>query len=136
MRVFLDTNVVVSALATRGLAADVFRAVLAEHTLVTGDIVLEELDRVLAKKLRLPGTVIRDVLSLLKEGEVVPRPAEKRQVKVRDEDDAWILATAVAGNADVLVTGDRDLLAIAERSPVHIVDPRGFWEMLRQGAGP
>ena len=47
MRVFLDTNVLVSAFATRGLCADVLRLILAEHTLVTGEVVLRELRRAL-----------------------------------------------------------------------------------------
>lgn len=46
MKVFLDTNVQVSALATRGLCTDLFRVVVAEHDLVVGEVVLEELRRV------------------------------------------------------------------------------------------
>jgi len=47
VRVFLDTNVLVSAFATRGVCADLVRFVLAEHTLVTSEVVLRELRRVL-----------------------------------------------------------------------------------------
>ncbi len=47
MRVFLDTNVLVSAFATRGLSADVFRRALAEHMLLTGEVVLRDLRLVL-----------------------------------------------------------------------------------------
>ena len=49
MRVFLDTNVPVSAFATREICAAVLRVMLAEHTLVTGEVVLRELGRVLRK---------------------------------------------------------------------------------------
>ena len=42
MRVLLDTNVIVSAVTTRGLCADVFRTVLADHELVTCPKVLQE----------------------------------------------------------------------------------------------
>jgi predicted nucleic acid-binding protein len=41
------------------------------------------------------------------------------EIEVRDPDDAWVLASALAGNADILVTGDRDLLAILQRGAVH-----------------
>ena len=54
MRVFLDTNVLVSAFATRGLSADLFELVLNQHELVTGSKVLEELGNALRLKLRLP----------------------------------------------------------------------------------
>jgi predicted nucleic acid-binding protein len=43
------------------------------------------------------------------------------------------LATAIEGAADVLVTGDRDLLEVAADSPIPILEPRAFWELLRSG---
>ena len=51
MKVFLDTNVLAAAFATRGLCADLVRYVLAEHQLITGDVVLDELRDVLTKSL-------------------------------------------------------------------------------------
>lgn len=129
MRVFLDTNVLVSAFATRGLAADVLRLVLSEHTLVTGDVVLRELARVLRVRIKLPRARIEDILDFLREFEVVPKPKAPSDVALRDEDDRWVLASAVAGAVDVLVTGDRDLLDAAGEAPLEIVDPRGFWEL-------
>ena len=58
-----------------------------------------------------------------------PQPAAPSDLSIRDEDDRWVLASAVAGAVDVLVTGDRDLLDVAVPAPVNIVDPRGFWEL-------
>ena len=54
MRVFLDTNVLASAFGTRGLCADVLQIILGEHDLVTGEVVIEELRRVLLKKFGMP----------------------------------------------------------------------------------
>lgn len=132
MRVFLDTNVLVSAFATRGLSADLFRHVLAEHTLVTGEVVLKELRRALRLKLKLPSRVVDSIDRLLREYEVVPKPPKPADVPVRDRDDKWILASALAANADVLVTGDRDLLDLGQRAPLRILDPRGFWNLVRE----
>ena len=131
MRVFLDTNVLVSAFATRGLCADVFRHVLAEHTLVTSEVVLQELRRALRTRIKLPSKLIDGIENFLREQEVVPKPPKPSSVAIRDKDDRWILASAEAGAADVLVTGDRDLLAIATDAPLPIVDPRGFWSLVR-----
>ncbi|MGE0440013.1 MAG: putative toxin-antitoxin system toxin component, PIN family [Gemmatimonadales bacterium] len=131
MRVCLDTNVLVAAFATRGLCADVFRTVLAEHDLVVGEVILEELRRVLRTKLRLPAERIDAVEALLATFPAVPKPAAASDLPIRDAADRWILATAVAGAADVLVTGDADLLAIRGTAPIPIVDPRAFWDLLR-----
>jgi putative PIN family toxin of toxin-antitoxin system len=130
VRVFLDTNVLVSAFATRGLSADVVRHVLAEHELVTGEVNLRELRRALRQKIKLPPTVIAAIEQLLREQTIVPRPAAPLDIAVRDPDDRWVLASAVAGNADVLVTGDQDLLSLGRQAPLPIMDPRGFWVMV------
>lgn len=132
MRVFLDTNVLVSALTTRGLAADVFRLVLSEHELLTGEVNLVEFRRVLKQKMRVPARSIEDAERLLREQTIVPRPAHALEIKLRDPDDKWVLASAVAGGADVLVTGDKDLLDLGRAAPLPILTPRSFWESLRR----
>ena len=131
MRVFLDTNVLVSAFATRGLCADVLRHVLAEHVLVVGEVVLGELRKVLRRKLKLPAEIVEEIEQFLREHEVVPKPKAPSTLEVRDPDDRWVLANALAGNADILVSGDQDLLALGAKSPLPIVDPRGFWTLMR-----
>ncbi len=132
MRVFLDTNVLVSAFGTRGLSADVFRHVPAEHTLLAGEVVLRQMRRAFRRMLKLPSRVVDSIESLLREYEVVPRPPNPSDVAVRDPDDKWILASALAANADVLITGDRDLLELGKRAPLRILDPRGFWNLVRE----
>jgi putative PIN family toxin of toxin-antitoxin system len=129
--VFLDTNVLVSAFATRGLCADVLRHILAQHDLITGEVVILELRRVLRDCIKVPAPTIAAIEQLLREQVVVPKPPQPHPLPIRDADDRWVLASAVAGNADVLVTGDSDLLEMAPRAPLLIVGPRGFWEMVR-----
>ena len=132
MRVFLDTNVLVAAFATRGLCADVLRDVLAEHQLLVGEVVLTELRRALTRRLRLPATTVEAILQFLREQEIVPKPKEPADLPVRDPADRWILASALAARADVLVTGDRDLLDLPAQPPLRILDPRAFWELARR----
>lgn len=132
MRVYLDTNVLVSAFATRGLCADVVRVVLTEHELVTGEVNLRELVRVLRDRMKVPAATVRAVEALLREQTVVPRPTVPPSTPVRDPDDALVLASAEAAGAAVLVTGDHDLLEVADRTTIPIVDPRGFWELVQQ----
>ena len=131
MRVYLDTNVLISAHTTRGLSADLYRLILAEHELLTGEVNLAELRRVLHEKFRVPMALCRRIERDLREHTVVPKPETPSGVPVRDPDDVWVLASAAAGNADLLVTGDRDLLDVAPRSPVAIAAPRECWEALR-----
>ncbi len=134
MKVCLDTNVLVAAFATRGLCADVFRTVLAEHDLIVGEVMISELRRTLASKLKVPSNQIGAMEAVLRTVSVIPKPAKPSAVAIRDRADRWIPATAIAGKAGVLVTGDRDLLAMAATSTIPILSPRGFWEFLRAGS--
>ena len=136
MRVFFDTNVIVSALVARGLCADLLRAVLANHELIVGEVVLDEVRGVLSEKLGAPEELLLELEDLLREHTVIPCPAEPCAVGVRDADDARVLASAVAGEAEVLVTGDRDLLEITAAVPIPIWTPRRLWEHLREAESP
>jgi len=131
LRVCLDTNVLVAAFATRGLCTDVLRTVLAEHELVLGEVVLAEFRRVLKRKFRLPEDGILAAEAVFEGIPVVLKPRSPSTLDIRDRTDRWVLATAVAGDADVLVTGDEDLLVVADVAPLPILNPRGFWELLR-----
>ncbi|MEM1041199.1 MAG: putative toxin-antitoxin system toxin component, PIN family [Bacteroidota bacterium] len=132
MRVFLDTNVLVSGFATRGLSADVVRHVMAEHDLVLAEVVLTELRRVLLDKFGLPARRVGEIEVLLRRYPVEPRPTEPTGIEVRDIDDAWVLASALAAEAEVLVTGDKDLLDVQDEvDALRILTPRAFWEAVR-----
>lgn len=137
MRVALDTNVLVSAVATRGLCADLLHLVLAEHELIVGETVLGELGRVLRDKLRVPSGPIDEYDALLRqEARVIVRDAAPLAVSIRDGSDLPVLAEAVAGQAQVLVSGDADLLNAVVEVPLEILSPRGLWERLRAAAPP
>lgn len=129
---FLDTNVLASAFATRGLCADLLRLVLTDHVLLIGEVNLAELERVLHQRMGVSSETVAQIDSFLREQEVVARPANLLPLPIRDKDDAWVLASAVAGRADVLVTGDRDLLDVAADAPLRILTPRAFWDFIRK----
>lgn len=131
MKVFLDTNVLISAFATRGLCADVLQVILAEHKMVLGETVITELTRVLQQKLGLAPETAQEAVAFLRDEATIVRDAPPVQVEIRDKTDVPILSEAVAAGAAVLVTGDRDLLEIFSEAPLPILSPRDFWESLR-----
>ena len=128
MRVFLDTNVLVSAFASRGLCADLLRHILVEHDLITSEVVLTGLKRTLLKRINVPPKVVAEIEHLLRDHQVVTKPRRHLDLGLRDADDEWIVASAVAGEADALVTGDRDILATIVHLPIRVYSPRQFWE--------
>ncbi len=112
-RVVLDTNVLVSALFWEGNEREVLRRCRAgDLRSVTSPGILEELERVLVRKFKVPEDRARDYLrELLTISEVVLPPGELTVV-ARDRADNVVLETAVVGKADVIVTGDRHLLGL------------------------
>jgi uncharacterized protein len=133
MKIFADTNVLVSAFTARGLCADLLEIILADHQLMTGEFVLQELQRVLTTKLKVPKRKVSDVLQFLRNHHIEPIPDTPSEVNVRDEDDRWVLESAIRAKADILVTGDKDLLTISKKVPqLRIVTPREFWELVQK----
>ncbi len=133
MKIFTDTNVLVSAFTARGLCADLLEVILADHQLITGEIVLNELERVLINKLNVPHNKVSKTLLFLRKQQIEPIPDKPSEVKVRDEDDRWVLESALRAKADILVTGDKDLLVLSKDiTQIRITSPRGFWEILKE----
>lgn len=131
MRVFLDTNVLASAFATRGLCTDLYRCLLAEHEITTSEFVLQKLQRVLVLKFKMPGSLAAEITQSIRDRAILAEPASLPKIEIRDSDDLNILAAALSCNAGALVTGDKDLLDLPSVSSLRIVTPREFWELLR-----
>jgi putative PIN family toxin of toxin-antitoxin system len=130
-RVCLDSNVFVAGFASRGLCADLVRLVLTEYELILPQVVAEEVRRVLRTKLKLGESAQAAAEAVLGRCEIAPRSDILSPVEVRDTDDERVLADALAGAAEILVTGDNDLLAVADRSPIPILSPRAFMTLVR-----
>lgn len=131
MRILLDTDVLVAAFATRGFCLDILQLVLAEHRLVVGETIVEELERILGEKLLLPATRVREVDGFVRDQADIVTPVAPATWPDTDPADRGIAAAATVGAVDVLVTGDRDLLDARPAAGLRIVTPRGLWELLR-----
>jgi uncharacterized protein len=139
MRVLLDANVFVSYLLTPGQNSAVTRivdaAVLGEYQLLMPEELLDELEETvrthehLAR--RIPAKVMRALMDLVLEiAEVIPRITEPIPALTRDPEDDYLIAYALIGRAEYLVTGDRDLLALERIESVAILTPNAFGELL------
>jgi putative PIN family toxin of toxin-antitoxin system len=134
MRVILDTNLLIASLISAHGAPARAYALWREgrYTLVTSDWQIEELRRVSRydklQHLLVPAAVGVLVNGLRRRAEVVgPLPTLDLS---RDPDDNFVLATAVAGRADYLVTGDRkDLVPLEKVAGIRIVKASVFLDL-------
>jgi putative PIN family toxin of toxin-antitoxin system len=128
VKVFLDTNVLVSALATRGLCADLYERLLTEHEVVIGEpVVLEVLD-ILQRKFRANRELLIKVEAELRLLRVIPDQTVAPSLPIRDVEDPWIIACALQAEVECFVTGDAELLALEMVDKLPIISPRVCWE--------
>lgn len=127
MRVVLDTNIVVSALLWRGAPYRLLNVLVAraDCSLVASTPMLEELARVLLRPYlaRRLTTIGNDAATILRDYMTVTRlvtPIDIAPV-CRDADDDMVLATALAAKAELIVSGDDDLLTLGRWRDIAIV---------------
>jgi hypothetical protein len=140
VRVVLDTNILISGLvAEGGPPRQVLDAWLeGRYTLVTSLYLVEELIHVLsypriAERLRLDEVELEAILAaILAKAEVTPGQL-RLPGATRDPKDDAVVACAIEGKADYIVSGDQDLLALGEYEGIQVVTPRRFVEILALG---
>jgi uncharacterized protein len=129
LRVVLDTNVLVSGLAYPGSIPGRIVAIWRQGGLdvVLSRYILDEMVRVLPRlsRIHLSASEIRDLADSFMFLADIVEPDAEQEASVRDSEDQQVLATLRASQADYLITGDKDLLALAEKYP--IVTPATFW---------
>ena len=135
MKVFFDTNVLASALTTRGLCAELFEVVLQSHELLISESVFLELERILPAKLGQSEAVTKEFIAFLHDIACVVKGVQPFP-SLSDPDDEPIIASALAGQAHVFVTGDRALLKLQRVVNLPLISPRQFWEILASSDEP
>ncbi len=142
MRIVLDTNVVLSALLWRGTPYHLLQSIRrSEHVLLFSSVaLLTELAEVLvrpalATRLILIGREAHELLADYVDAVELVAPSSVPRVVAADVDDDQVIAAAVAAEADLVITGDRALLALGRHGKTRVVSPAEATNLL-VGAGP
>ncbi len=136
MRVVLDTNILVSALLWRGAP---YRCLLAVQAgladLILFAPILAELRTVLLAKFRHTPADADDAIRILRTAAELVEISGGLRAVPDDPDDDKFIETAQAGRADLIVSGDRHLLAIGSAASVPVVTAREFLDRLGSANG-
>ena len=127
MRVVFDSNVLVAAFATHGVCHELFEYCLRNTTILCSDFIAEEVERILVTKIKTPAKTASEIIHYLKIQTEWVTPENKFIEDLRDPDDQMIIAAALAGEADFLITGDKDLLVLKRVKKTVMILPRDFW---------
>lgn len=134
MRVVVDANVAIAAVATRGLCEAILELCLEQHQLVLCEGILDEIEAKLRDKLHVPPPITADFLRILRGNAEIIEPELAEEGACRDPGDLMILGLVAPGNVDAIVIGDRDLLVIGQHNHAWIMSPRSFWQSNTAGA--
>jgi putative PIN family toxin of toxin-antitoxin system len=137
MRVVLDTNIIISAyLVLRGAPARILEAFRRRNfQLILSPALLAEYERVLTRPdvQRRHGASAEEIasdLAAIRSLATVVNPTEVPAVIAADPNDDMVLACALAGKADYIVSGDPHLLDLGEYEGIRIVSPAAFVSIL------
>lgn len=132
MRIVLDTNVLISALAFPGSKPDqiLYRIRRGETELFISPFILSELDRVLREKFRFTKKEADVRVNAIRAIAHVITPTERITVVTANDDDNRILECVAAAQAEFLVTGDEEhLLPLGSYRGTKIVTPAQFLDL-------
>jgi putative PIN family toxin of toxin-antitoxin system len=127
--VVLDTNVVVAALVAEGLCREVVHRAVRMRILASSTRLMDELAATLRRKFAVTPTTHAFLKAFRQQVRLV-EPLTLPKAICRDPNDDMVLATAVAAKANLIVTGDQDLLVLKVYEGIDVISPRRFLERL------
>jgi putative PIN family toxin of toxin-antitoxin system len=134
MKVVFDSNILIAALLFPGGRAEAAVANILDGVddLVISRPIIQEILSVLASKFSRDGEELSRVAVVLGEMGQIVEPSSRLSV-LRDEPDNRILECAFEGNAEVIVTGDKAMLAIGEYEGIRLVTLADYLKKPRRG---
>lgn len=131
MRVVLDTNVLVSALVGHGRSRRLLIRLFEGHEIVSSKQMLAELGDVLSRrKFGFMRRQLNEFLLIMVKRSILATIMEIPEIVAEDPDDNVVLATALEGEAEYIISGDKHLLRLREYRGIRIVSVREMLEIL------
>ena len=128
MKIVFDTNVLISAFISHGTCSEIFEYCLVKHELCTSRWILAEFRKNLLKKFGFSKEDTGQAINLIMEYSIVINPEPLARGICSDPADDNILAAAITGQVDCIITGDNDLLILEKIKGIQIIKPSAFWK--------
>jgi putative PIN family toxin of toxin-antitoxin system len=129
-RVVLDTNVFISALVFGGKPREVTELLVDTITVVYAHEILTEIRRIIHLKFPAFNEDLERLEKLLERDALRVELGSSLVTISRDPDDNKFIETAIIGDCQYIVSGDKDLLAIGSYKNIRIIKPAEFLELI------
>lgn len=128
MKVFFDTNVLISAFISRGTCSELYEYCLKAHSICVHQKVLDEIFDKLVNKFHYPKNVAERAMLFVKEHADILPSAPSPLSLCKDADDDILLSAAVNARVDCIVSGDGDFLELKKVQGISVIKPADFWK--------
>ncbi len=126
MKIVIDTNVLISALIFPGVSSEIFDFVVNNHEIWLSEWIIKEFSRKCRDKFKIPAEALGETLKHLSEKVNIATPKGGKPEICRDPDDNNVLWVARVVEAEIIITGDQDLLLLKEFESTQILSPREY----------
>lgn len=126
MRIVLDTNVWIAAALRGGFSEDIILIAIEYGAIVCSEDILREIGNKLKSKFHWEDVDVKNFLGNVRKISEIVSSDEQISEITRDPDDNKILECAIAGEADLIVSADQDLIKLKKFRGIAIVHPKTF----------
>lgn len=127
MKIVFDTNVILSAFLTEGITHRVFNDCVINHEIYISEFIVNELKRVLIRKFDVKAEDIKEFTNFIDSNLNSVKPVNVMPNICRGETDNNILQLADFVKADIIISGDKDLLTLKQFKKIKILSPRDYF---------
>lgn len=128
MKIVLDTNILIAAFISHGVCSELFEHCICLHEIVVSKFILTEFSENLLTKFKFSKYEVNKAVQLLQGHLIIVTPEKLVENVCRDPKDNFILATAIKGKCQCIISGDDDLLVLKQYKGIDIVSPQNFWQ--------
>jgi len=131
-KIVIDTNIWISGLIFGGIPAEVIELFInGQIVLITSEENMSELRRKIHQRFPLFAPQLPILEALIKEQAIIVKLGTNKVDISRDTDDNKFIETAVIGNAEYIISGDRDLLVVKTYDNIRIIKPADFIKLFK-----
>lgn len=132
MKIVIDTNVLISAFIATGPAKDVFEYAVENHDVIASPYILNELKEKLTRKLGFSHGEYKEIRELLTDSILILTEKSDKLIEFSDKKDLPILDLCISVQADLLITGDKQIQKLKRIGQTKVVSPSEFWNVEKE----